>query len=233
MKITCNIIEDLMPLYVDEVLSDDSCHLVEEHISSCESCKKELEMLKQEKPVFEKDIPAQITDIEVKKSFQGVRRAIVKKRILTACAAVVCVLAVLRVGYYFYAEKETYVSLEESGLEMRGDGLYATKTYYGRLKGRVSPNQKVLFYYETETGEIRKMYPAEDCDILVTDFGKQLEDPEEWEKKENENRMRGIEKVYYLPEEYVDYAFDYDDPEIGEKQTKELEEVSVLLWEKE
>jgi hypothetical protein len=49
---------------------------------------------------------------------------------------------------------------------------------------------------------------------------------------EDEDKISGIEKVYYLPEEYVNYRFNYDDPEIGAAQTKELEEKSILLWEK-
>ena len=31
MKITCNIIEDLLPLYIDDMVSEDSRQLVEEH----------------------------------------------------------------------------------------------------------------------------------------------------------------------------------------------------------
>ena len=42
MKITCEIIRDLLPLYHDGVLSDDSKALVKEHISYCEKCKAEL-----------------------------------------------------------------------------------------------------------------------------------------------------------------------------------------------
>lgn len=33
MKISCNIIEDLLPLYVDDMVSEDSRQLVEEHLS--------------------------------------------------------------------------------------------------------------------------------------------------------------------------------------------------------
>lgn len=42
MKISCEIIKDLLPLYHDGVCSSDSRTLVEEHLASCESCKAEL-----------------------------------------------------------------------------------------------------------------------------------------------------------------------------------------------
>ena len=45
MKISCDVIRDLLPLYVDEVLSNDSKTLVDEHIEECENCRDELKKL--------------------------------------------------------------------------------------------------------------------------------------------------------------------------------------------
>lgn len=42
MKITCDIIKDLLPLYHDDVCSMDSCKMIEEHIDKCENCRVEL-----------------------------------------------------------------------------------------------------------------------------------------------------------------------------------------------
>ena len=41
--ITCDLIRDLIPLYADNAVSEDSRALVEEHLSGCESCRKALE----------------------------------------------------------------------------------------------------------------------------------------------------------------------------------------------
>ncbi len=43
MKITCDIIDDLLPLYKDEVCSEDSRKLVDGHIATCDRCRRELE----------------------------------------------------------------------------------------------------------------------------------------------------------------------------------------------
>lgn len=43
MEKTCEIIKDLLPLYIDGVCSEDSKKAVEEHIKTCEDCKRELE----------------------------------------------------------------------------------------------------------------------------------------------------------------------------------------------
>ena len=42
MNISCDIIKDLLPLYHDEVCSDDSKTMIEEHLSHCENCRNEL-----------------------------------------------------------------------------------------------------------------------------------------------------------------------------------------------
>ncbi len=39
-EINCNIIKDILPLYVDGVVSDDTKEIVEEHLEHCEECKK-------------------------------------------------------------------------------------------------------------------------------------------------------------------------------------------------
>lgn len=38
MKVTCNVIKDVLPLYIEHMLSDDSCNMVNEHIEQCQEC---------------------------------------------------------------------------------------------------------------------------------------------------------------------------------------------------
>ncbi len=42
----CNIVKDLLPLYVEELCSEDSKEYVEEHMKSCQECKESFEYLK-------------------------------------------------------------------------------------------------------------------------------------------------------------------------------------------
>ena len=48
MRITCDVIQDLMPSYVDGILSEDSQALVKEHMEACKECRKMLELMKEE-----------------------------------------------------------------------------------------------------------------------------------------------------------------------------------------
>ncbi len=51
MKISCDIIKDLLPLYNDGVCSDESVKLVDQHLKECGSCTVELNRLKEDSPV--------------------------------------------------------------------------------------------------------------------------------------------------------------------------------------
>ena len=46
MKITCNVIEDLMVQYVDGTLSEDSRLLVVEHLDSCGEYRKKVQQIR-------------------------------------------------------------------------------------------------------------------------------------------------------------------------------------------
>ena len=48
MKYDCDIVKDLMPLYIDDLLSENSKKFVDDHINSCESCRKYYEKLSSE-----------------------------------------------------------------------------------------------------------------------------------------------------------------------------------------
>ncbi|WP_312648542.1 DUF3955 domain-containing protein [Aminipila sp.] len=45
MKLSCEVIKDLLPLYYDKVCSKDSSLLVEEHLADCPQCRDELQKL--------------------------------------------------------------------------------------------------------------------------------------------------------------------------------------------
>lgn len=46
MNMTCDVIRDLLPLYADEVCSEASKALVEEHLQGCGACTEELRMMR-------------------------------------------------------------------------------------------------------------------------------------------------------------------------------------------
>ena len=78
MKISCNIIRDLLPLYAEDLASDETRIMVDEHLCDCAECTDILESMKQNA-----SIPVETTTESLKKVKQIIRR----KRILSVMAA--------------------------------------------------------------------------------------------------------------------------------------------------
>ncbi len=118
MKNECNIVKDLLPLYMENMVSSDTKEFVENHIDSCEECKKELEQLKMDLP-FSNDLeeveePVNAMkkieiDINKKRVFTGVISAII------ASILVVLAFAHLTTAEYLpYSEVVNMISVEDS-----------------------------------------------------------------------------------------------------------------------
>lgn len=78
MKISCRVIDDILPLYVDECCSEETKQLVDEHLQECEDCTEKLAKFK--KPLFLSQDPSQNEKIyvkHVKKAFGKLRRRLV------------------------------------------------------------------------------------------------------------------------------------------------------------
>lgn len=83
-KVTCNVIKDVLPLYVDGILSDDTSRIVAEHLEQCSECKKTYEDMKSAVV-----IPVD-NDVTPLKNFQ---KAWKKKIISRVCAAILIAVA--------------------------------------------------------------------------------------------------------------------------------------------
>ena len=87
MKISCNIAEDLLPLYLDDSCSEDSRAALEEHLKACPSCRAKLDRMR-----------SGITDdIQVEKStptLAGYAKKVRRHRIHIAVLAVLVTIIV-------------------------------------------------------------------------------------------------------------------------------------------
>ena len=81
MKIGCEIIKDLLPLYHDEICSDESKVAVENHLCECKDCKNYYEKLKGsdviEEAAFDEEAEAKKSE-SIKKVRKRIKRRVVK-----------------------------------------------------------------------------------------------------------------------------------------------------------
>lgn len=80
MKVTCKVIQDLLPLYVDGVCSPDTAALVEEHLKDCAPCQEAYHAL-EEAPAPTPGDKAD-KDAAVAQGLKKVKNCLRKKRIL-------------------------------------------------------------------------------------------------------------------------------------------------------
>lgn len=97
-KISCSIAKDLMPLYMDGVLSEETTEVMKVHLESCENCRKEYEIMEQEWY-----LPSTVKlQEENKKMLKELKSQIKRKRILTGVVAVFLAAMVFASGYLVY-----------------------------------------------------------------------------------------------------------------------------------
>lgn len=131
-KINCNVAGDLIPLYVDEVLSPDSAALVEEHLAECEDCTAKVEKLRGETVLGEDKNVRPLRKIKGKMKKD--------KRIIAAVSAGVIVLAVFLTAFFcdliyfdapYWTVKNRITVISGSDLKVDKEGHDAVILYHG------------------------------------------------------------------------------------------------------
>lgn len=88
----CNIIKDLLPLYLDKVCTAETAQAVEEHLASCPACRSLLDEMRQESVVPE---PVQVRARQEANVLRGVKRKFSMRRRRSVLAVVLAALAAM------------------------------------------------------------------------------------------------------------------------------------------
>ena len=109
MIFTCNVIEDLLPLYADGICSEDTKTVVEHHAAECEECRKKLDAMASE-TLKEKNIRETVFDKHEKRypenPFKKVRRHYTR---LIAITLLICTVILLpAAGAFVLTVNEQY-----------------------------------------------------------------------------------------------------------------------------
>lgn len=92
MKIDCEVIKDLLPLYIDGACSNKSKEIIEEHIRECNSCKKEFQLMNNDLCLshVEKNLDEAKAIKKISKEWKkGMLKALVKGILITAIFALI------------------------------------------------------------------------------------------------------------------------------------------------
>lgn len=145
MKYPCNVIKDILPLYHDGVVSEESKNIIEEHFIECESCKNYYKKMCKadvlEEAAFDEVITKKTAD-----SFREVSKRISKKIIKMTLKIVLIILAVavgIVIGLWAwlvsFLEKsaadtwETHYDISEYGMLDDGENLLERSKNLGAI----------------------------------------------------------------------------------------------------
>ena len=102
MRVSCEVIKDLLPLYHDGVCSNDSKAMVEEHLAECENCKAELQAMDEIIPM--RNTGQNLREAESIKQLSKKWRKGMLKSFLKGALITVAALVVLALIFYLFMD---------------------------------------------------------------------------------------------------------------------------------
>lgn len=220
MKYPCNLIQDLLPLYIDGVCSEESVEIIDEHLSECAACKKYYTALCEADEVV---VTPQNTDREMKKaaSFQAVKKKLLRKQVLVVAIAFILLFSIVFAVVGVLKNSVQMISYEDNiSVSMTDDSLI------GRLQGNEANQCKVKRVEITTNGQINTylffyMSGTKWNEITTRDnvFSEYILCPAD-------KGAAQVDGVYY-------YTGDYTDIEsMSENELQKVIDMSILLWSK-
>lgn len=220
MKYPCEMIQDLLPLYLDGVCSEESKKAIEKHLSECSAC-KEFYAVMREADGMEVDTHNADRERQKAASFQAVKKRIFRKQILAAVAAMVVLLVTtittisilkntIEVVEY---ENNISVSMVDGDLIGRLHGSRIHQTSIKRVTVTTNGTEEnYLFFYIANTK----------WDELTTSIEVFSERTLCFSDKDADR----IDAVYYYTEDYANIE------SMSKDELQEIIDASVILWQK-
>lgn len=196
MKIHCNIAKDLMPLYIDDVLSEESKAAVEEHLTGCESCREYYcKMHGSDFSEAKAEAEEVLGRLDEAERLKRLKRKMLLKRIVTIAATAAVAVLVIIVGDILIFHNPSYIPYEDTGIRMTDTGdMYVEKPYYsykGEYWGEDGDGNRIAIFFLTSSYYSRNWEKASEGNEQHVMRFHETEDSD------------AVDKVYYLPEKYV------------------------------
>lgn len=157
MKKECSIVQDVLPLYLENMVSESTKVFVEEHLESCSDCATELKYLKSGMHIDVAETPIREHAVDV---ITAIKKKI-SKRILKAVTAVCLVFAVLLGAVLLYTGIGHPVTKDNISLSTKTDGGYTyiiLETEAGKSLYFDSKTEDILNNQNEVCGQVITLY---------------------------------------------------------------------------
>ena len=158
MKKECEIINDLLPNYVENLVSEETKKFVNEHISNCEQCKKQLEILREDRNKINiKSKNEQKIELDYLKKYN--KKMILLKIILITIMALITILIAFSIYRYIYNSKvvENVERKISEITDLNNYHIYETQYYKFNQNNEENYYTTEIFYKDGKYKKIEKI----------------------------------------------------------------------------
>ena len=129
MKNECSIVCDLLPLYAEDMVSEDTAEFVKEHLGNCPTCRAELEKLRKPvQPVAAQHVP----DIDAE-PLKRLKKALLMERVQAILCTAAVLLALMLSGLSFLTAPEYFAYSQELVTVTEGANGEATISFSSEI----------------------------------------------------------------------------------------------------
>lgn len=124
MKNECSIVRDILPLYFENMVSEETSAFVKEHLENCSECAAELEAIKAGKQIDEAAASQNANDAGV---LTMLKKKIRKKKLIAVALTAACLLVAVALLHFF----PIYRIIEVGGTSYFNSSEVAKLAYIG------------------------------------------------------------------------------------------------------
>lgn len=129
MKSECSIVCDLLPLYAEDMVSEDTAEFVKEHLGNCPTCRAELEKLRKPvQPVAAQHVP----DIDAE-PLKRLKKALLMEKVQAILCTAAVLLALMLSGLSFLTAPEYFAYSQELVTVTEGANGEATISFSSEI----------------------------------------------------------------------------------------------------
>lgn len=131
-KISCHIIKDLLPLYLDDLVSEESAVEIEQHINSCPDCREYYENIKSE--LLEEQKQKQEENYREINYLKKIKKTTNKKIVLGTVLTLFTCILILAIKLFIIGSPNesyytTYVNVDENTIHVGGAFMDSAAVY--------------------------------------------------------------------------------------------------------
>lgn len=116
MKIECEVIQDILPLYAEDIVSDESRKLIESHLKDCSDCQQELAAMQNEDEI-PLDINSNGLKLVKEKLFKDKFKSVIFSILLTLIISITGINYLTKPNYLSYS-KDSVTIVERANGEL-------------------------------------------------------------------------------------------------------------------